>query len=181
MRDDQRQAGRVIIVTGAMAAGKSTVADLLAERLPRSVHVRGDVFRRMVVNGRADMGPDASPEALAQLRLRYDLATTTADRYAAAGFTVVLQDVVIGPELAEFVDRIVTPDRYLVVLAPSVAALEQRERERAKTGYTGFSPADLDRVLRHDTPRLGYWLDSSDLSPTATVDAILANLAAAAL
>src|SRR5829696_5190120 len=124
VRDDQRQAGRVIIVTGAKAAGKSTVADLLAERLPRSVHVRGDVFRRMVVNGRADMGPDASPEALAQLRLRYDLATTTADRYAAAGFTVVLQDVVIGPELAEFVDRIVTPDRYLVVLAPSVAALE---------------------------------------------------------
>jgi predicted kinase len=169
------------MVTGAMAAGKSTVADLLAERLPRSVHVRGDVFRRMMVNGRADMGPDASPEALTQLRLRYDLATATADRYAAAGFTVVLQDVVIGPELAEFVDRIVSPDRYLVVLAPSVADLEQRERERAKTGYTGFSPADLDRVLREDTPRLGYWLDSSDLSPTATVDAILANLAAAAV
>jgi chloramphenicol 3-O-phosphotransferase len=173
--------GRVIVVTGAMASGKSTVADLLAERLPRSVHVRGDLFRRMVVNGRVDMGPEASPEALAQLRLRYELAVDTADRYAGAGFDVVLHDVVIGPELTDFVDRIATPDRYLVVLAPSVAALEQRERERAKTGYTGFSPADLDRVLRDDTPRLGYWLDSSDLSPAATVDAILANLPAAAV
>lgn len=173
--------GRVIIVTGAMAAGKSTVADLLAERLPQSVHVRGDLFRRMVVNGRADMGPGASPEALAQLRLRYELAAYTADRYAAAGFDVVLQDVVIGPELTDFVNRIATPDRYLVVLAPSVAALERRERERAKTGYTAFSPADLDRVVRDDTPRLGYWLDSSDLTPAETVDAILGNLGAAAV
>ncbi len=173
--------GKVIMLTGAMAAGKSTVANLLAERLPRSVHVRGDVFRRMVVNGRADMGPDASPEALAQLGLRYDLATHTADRYAAAGFDVVLQDVVIGPELTGFVDRIATPDRYLVVLVPDVAALEQRERERAKVGYTGFAPADLDRVLRQDTPRLGYWLDSSALTPAATAEAILANLPAAAV
>ena len=173
--------GRVIMLTGAMAAGKSTVATLLAERLPRSVHLRGDVFRRMVVNGRVDMGPDASPEALAQLRLRYDLATHTADRYAAAGFTVVLQDVVVGPELTGFVDHIATPDRYLVVLAPSVAALGRREQERDKIGYTGFSPADLDRLLREDTPRLGYWLDSSELSPTATVETILANLEAAAV
>ena len=171
----------MIVLTGAMAAGKSTVADLLAERLPRSVHVRGDLFRRMVVSGRADMGPDASPEAMAQLRLRYELATYTADRYAAAGFDAVLQDVVIGPELTGFVERITTPDRYLVVLAPDVAALERREQQRAKIGYTGFSPADLDRVLRQDTPRLGYWLDSSTLSPDATVDAILANLPAAAV
>ena len=173
--------GRVIMVTGAMAAGKSTVANLLAERLPRSVHIRGDLFRRMVVNGRAEMGPEASPEALAQLRLRYELAAYTADRYAAAGFDVVLQDVVIGPELTTFVDRITTRDRYLVVLAPDVAALERREQQRAKVGYTGFAPADLDRVLREDTPRLGYWLDSSALTPAETVDAILANLPAAAV
>ena len=58
-----------------MAAGKSTVAELLAQRLPRSVHVRGDVFRTMVVNGRADMTPQPTAEAIAQLHLRYDLAS----------------------------------------------------------------------------------------------------------
>lgn len=60
----------IVVVTGAMAAGKSTVAQLIAERLPRAVHVRGDVFRRMVVSGRVEMGPDPEPEALVQLRLR---------------------------------------------------------------------------------------------------------------
>ena len=113
--------------------------------------------------------------------LRYDLAVATAEAYAAAGFDTVLQDVIIGPELAEVVARITTPRRYLVVLAPSVASLEQREQDRAKTGYTSFSPADLDHVLRQETPRIGYWLDSSDLSADQTVDAILANLPAAAV
>ncbi|MDQ0761187.1 putative kinase [Streptomyces canus] len=44
----------VVLVTGVMAAGKSTVAQALAERLPRAAHVRGDVFRRMIVSGRAE-------------------------------------------------------------------------------------------------------------------------------
>ena len=43
------------------------MAQLLAEQLPRSVHVRGDMFRRMIINGRADMTPDPSAEAIAQL------------------------------------------------------------------------------------------------------------------
>ncbi|WP_324193143.1 zeta toxin family protein [Nocardia nova] len=38
----------VYLITGIQAAGKSTVAQALAERLPRSAHVRGDVFRRFV-------------------------------------------------------------------------------------------------------------------------------------
>ena len=91
--------GRVIVITGAMAAGKSTVAELLARRLPASVHIRGDVFRKMVVNGRVDMTPDAGPEAMAQLHLRYALAGHTADTYAAAGFDAIVQDVIIGAEL----------------------------------------------------------------------------------
>lgn len=38
---DDRRAGGVTLITGVMAAGKSTVVQALAERLPRSVHVRG--------------------------------------------------------------------------------------------------------------------------------------------
>lgn len=52
-----RASRAILLITGIQAAGKSTVAQLLAERLPRSVHVRGDLFRRMVINGRADMTP----------------------------------------------------------------------------------------------------------------------------
>lgn len=171
--------GRIIIVTGVMASGKSTVAELLASRLPRSVHLRGDLFRRMVVNGRVEMSADASSEALRQLELRYDLTALAADRYAAAGFDVVVQDVIIGPVLPAFVGRIRTAARFLVVLAPDVDTIEQRERDRPKTGYVGFTPDVLDRVLREETPQIGYWLDSSGQAPAETVDAILGALPAA--
>lgn len=168
--------GRVIVITGAMAAGKSTVAQLLAERLPASVHIRGDAFRRMVVNGRADMKPDAGPEALAQLHLRYALAAYTADVYAAAGFDAIVQDVIIGAQLTRFVARIRTPQRLLVVLAPNVSALAERERGRAEQGYTHFTPSELDEALRSSTAKIGYWLDSSAQTADQTVDDILANL-----
>ena len=173
--------GRVIVITGAMAAGKSTVADLLAIRLPRSVHIHGDMFRRMVVNGRADMTPNPSPDAIAQLNLRYDLAAMAADRYAEAGFDAIVQDVILGKDLADFVKRIASPDRYLVVLSPRVSALEWREEQRMKTGYVHFSPDALNMVLQRETAQIGYWLDSSSQTPDETVEDILENLQRAAV
>jgi chloramphenicol 3-O-phosphotransferase len=168
--------GRVIVITGAMAAGKSTVAELLAQRLPKSVHIRGDAFRKMVVNGRADMTPSPTPAAAAQLHLRYDLAAMTADRYAEEGFDAIVQDVIIGSELADFIKRVASPKRYLVVLSPSVSALEWREEQRVKAGYVHFSAGALDEVLRRETAQIGYWLDSSAQTPQETVEDILANL-----
>jgi cytidylate kinase len=77
----------VILITGMMAVGKSSVAQALSERLSKSVHLRGDVFRRMTVSGRAEMTVLLSAEAERQLWLRYRLAAAAADRYVEAGFT----------------------------------------------------------------------------------------------
>ncbi|MFD5319898.1 AAA family ATPase [Streptomyces sp. NPDC127098] len=169
-------ASSVVLVTGVMAAGKSTVAQALAERLPRAAHVRGDAFRRWMVSGREEMTPDASPEAEAQLRLRYRLAAAAADGYAAAGWTAVVQDVVLGEDLAHYVGLVRTRPLYVVVLAPSRGAVARREAGRAKTGYGAWSVAELDRSLRAETPRLGLWLDTSAQTPEETVDAVLRRL-----
>ncbi|RQW86487.1 phosphotransferase [Micromonospora chalcea] len=164
-----------MLISGIMAAGKSTVAEGLARRLPRSVHLRGDVFRRVIVNGRADMTAEPTDEALRQLRLRYDLAASTADRYAAAGFTVVLQDVVLGADLPAMVGRIRHRPLAVVVLAPRAEVVAARERDRPKTGYGDWPVADLDAGFRADTPRIGLWLDTSDQTPDETVTEILAR------
>ncbi|PWU53070.1 hypothetical protein DLJ46_01905 [Micromonospora globispora] len=73
------QTPAVVLISGIMAAGKSTVAELLARRLPRAVHLRGDLFRRMVVTGRADVTAQPCAEAWRQLQSRYDLAALVAD------------------------------------------------------------------------------------------------------
>jgi hypothetical protein len=171
----------VIVLTGVMAAGKSTVADRLASRFPRGAHVRGDLFRRMVVSGRSEMLPDAPAEAVDQLWLRYRLSAAVADGYAAAGFTTVVQDVILGPDLGAYADLIRTRPRYVVVLAPRPAVVAERERSRAKTGYGAWTVDALDDILRRDTPRIGLWLDTSEHTPDETVDAILSGLPTARL
>jgi len=166
--------GSVFLVTGIPAAGKSTVAEGLARRFARSVHVRGDVFRRMVVSGRVAMSPNAPPEAWAQLRVRYRLAAMAADAWHDAGFTVVVQDVVVGPVLAGQLAAIRSRPLYLVVLAPSPAVVASREAARSKTGYDdGWSVEELDAGFRATTPRVGLWIDSSMQTPEETVDEIV--------
>ena len=172
--------GRLIVVTGIMAAGKSTVAQAMAERFPRSAHIRGDHYRRAIVQGRHEMSPEPSPEALEQLRLRYRIALSVAEQFRATGFVTVLQDVIVGPVLDEFVTMVSPRPFSLIVLCPEPSAVTERERSRNKTAYVGFTPEQLDAVHRSTTPRVGFWLDSTDLSIDETVDRALAELDGAA-
>lgn len=165
-----------VLITGISAAGKSTVAQLLAERLPRAVHVRGDVFRRFVVSGRAETSPDAPEEALAQLWLRYRLSAYVGDEYVAAGFTAVVQDIVIGEYLKRYLGLIRSRPLRLVVLDPAPDVFVAREAGRAKTAYDdGWTVESLHALHQRETPRRGLWLDNGGLTPSETVDAILAR------
>jgi cytidylate kinase len=164
---------RLFVITGIMAAGKSTVAQALAERFDRSVHLRGDMFRRAVVAGRVEMSPDPSTDAIDQLTLRYELAAMCADRYVEAGFVTVVQDVILGPLLTDAIAMFHTRPLALVVLAPSPAVVADRERGRAKVGYRDVTPDALDAGFRADTPRLGLWIDTSEMTVNETVQHIL--------
>lgn len=164
-----------MLLTGIQAAGKSTVAQLLAERLPHSVHLRGDLFRRMIINGRADMTPDPSDEALRQLRLRHQLAATVSDAYFQAGFTVIVQDIILGSNLSEMTAMIRSRPLLVVVLAPLAASVADREENRDKTAYGRWAIEQLDDALRNETPRVGLWLDTSSQTAAETADEILAR------
>lgn len=168
-----RHGQAVLLITGIQAAGKSTIAAGVAERLARSVHVRGDTFRRMVVNGRADMSADPSAEAVEQLRLRHRLTAETADAYFRAGFTAVAQDVILGPHLLYTVQAIRSRPLLVVVLAPAPDAVASREASRDKSAYGRVEIDGLNRVLHEQTPRLGLWLDTTNHSPEETVDEVL--------
>lgn len=163
----------VYLITGIPAAGKSTVAQRLAERFPRSAHVRGDLFRRMVAGGRAEMTAEPSPEAVRQLRLRHELTARVIDGYAEAGLTVVAQDNLLGEYLPWTVGRVRSRPLYVIALLPRPEVVAARDRARAKTAYDRWTVTPLDEELRHRTPRLGLWLDTSEQTPEQTVAEIL--------
>ena len=87
----------------------------------------------------------------------------------------------LGKDLADFVKRIASPERYLVVLSPALSASEWREEQRLKGGFVHLSADALDDVLRRETAHIGYWLDCSTQTPDETVADILANLDKAAV
>ncbi|MGA2210910.1 MAG: AAA family ATPase [Acidimicrobiales bacterium] len=172
--DSSLPASAGFVITGVMAAGKSTVADLLARRFDRGVHLRGDVFRKMIVTGRDPIPPSLGPEAVRQLELRSRLAAVTANEYWRAGFTVVLQDIYVGQALNDVVARLEISPLFAVVLAPRPDVVASRERLRGKRGYVGdWTVQSLCSEFESATPRIGLWLDTSDMSPTETVDEIL--------
>jgi len=158
-----------------MAAGKSTVARLLAERFDRGVHLEGDLFRRSIVRGRVEATPELSPEALEQLRLRYRVAAAAADTYFDAGFAVALEDVAAGPLLGEYRTMIRSRPCHVVVLLPSVETIAAREAGRTQRGYGDWSVAQFHEGFMQTTPRVGLWLDTTDQTPEQTVDELLAR------
>jgi cytidylate kinase len=122
----------ILLITGIMAAGKSTVAQRAAERLPKSVHLRGDIFRRMIVNGQAAIELDLSEEAIQQLDLRYQLAATSANLYCEAGFTVVYQDIILGQSLTDVVNLLKHHPLHVVVCAQRRRWWRSARRDAAK-------------------------------------------------
>lgn len=85
----------------------------------------------------------------------------------------------LGDSLSEVVRLYASRALHVVVLCPSAASVAAREAARGKVGYRGIAVGDLDRALRERTPRLGLWVDSSELTAVETADRILAQLEAA--
>ena len=95
---------KIYLITGLMASGKSTVSDLLAKSIEKCVHLRGDVFRKMIISGRENMSATPSAEAVRQLYLRYKLTADAARSYFDNGFSVVIQDNYYGDELNRMIN-----------------------------------------------------------------------------
>ena len=166
-------AQKIYLITGLMASGKSTVAQLLAQRMEKAVHLRGDVFRRMIVSGREDMRENPPKEALVQLYLRYQLTADTAKAYFDHGFSVVVQDNYYGLALAHMISFMEDYPLQVVVLCPDCETIRQRESQREKRGYTGYDVGPLYEAFMEETPRVGYWLNNAGMTPEETVDCVL--------
>lgn len=169
-----------VLVVGAQAAGKSSVGRSLATRFERGAFVEGDVLWKMVVAGAVDMSTEADSEADRQLALRYRHGALLCESFVSEGFIAVHAENMYGPMVERHL-RSLRCERSLVMLRPRPEVIEVRERQRGTNAYRGWvRPGGtlLDAITQFDgwvaeTPRIGLWIDSSDLTVEETVDEIL--------
>ncbi|GCE24026.1 zeta toxin family protein [Dictyobacter kobayashii] len=110
----------LILITGIMAAGKSTVAHALAQHFKRGVHIEADTLQRMIVAGGQwadEVGPPEG-EAAEQLHLRLKHMCMLGRSFFANGFSVVFDDIIMGERWQQFQAEMVGLPINVVVLTP---------------------------------------------------------------
>ena len=170
----------VFIFSGAPGSGKSTVAKALLQGYSFGLHIPVDVIREWVVSGRSDPIGSWTPETDRQFRLARETAAYTASRYAAAGFAVVIDDVIFPEQAAAHYDNVLTAfEVFKILLRPDVAVALARNANRE---HKDFDTAVLDEIIEpiYDAFDIEAMLDegwfiinSNYLSVAETVDEIL--------
>ena len=85
----------IFVFSGLPAAGKSTVAAALLSHFPLGIHIPVDTIRNWVISGLSDPIGDWDPKTEQQFRLARQAAVQISLTYAAAGFVVVIDDVIM--------------------------------------------------------------------------------------
>ncbi len=159
----------MLILTGPTAAGKNTVGTLLAKQRERCAAIDFDTVRAMFAQ--PHRAPWQGAEGHAQQLLGIQLVCLLAERFAQAGWDVIILDVV-SEETAPLYRQLLDPFKPTIVqLLPAFAELQRRFYQRGPV----LTEDELARVYEDQCALTQYdvRLDTTRLSPSSVVQQIV--------
>ena len=171
------QPAPVFVITGQLAAGKTTVARALLDRFPFGYHVDVDAMREMVTSGLASP-LEWTDETTRQFDLAVRASACVTRIYVDAGFAVAIEGG-IDPETVERELETVGLRRRMigVILRPRLEVALARNRARTTKSFDTFILEDAMRRIDADLARSAgrpgwHGLDNSDEPVEQTLDRI---------
>lgn len=167
--------GACLLITGAPGAGKSTVSRLVAGALSRSALIDAYFVSRLVASGYVWPLGEPADEAARQVRLLNANLCALAANFVDAGFTPVIDLVVPDvTQLTSFREAMAPYRLLLVVLDPGTAVCRYRNEIRPPEDQFLFNGYEALRLsMREGFGDVGWWFDTSDLTPQQTAQRIL--------
>jgi tRNA uridine 5-carbamoylmethylation protein Kti12 len=167
----------LIVITGIPGAGKSTIARLLSEALPRSVLISGDDLRHMVISGYRDPNDPWDDEMRSQYHLSFKNEAALTANFLGGGFDVVIDDVIRkGALYDEWLKEFQGLDHQVVLLQPSLEAALKRNQDRPEKTVPEKTLHDLHQLYQQIDNRDWKVIDNSHQTQDETVKEILARL-----
>jgi predicted kinase len=166
----------IVVVSGPMGAGKTTIGTALATRLDRAAIINGYRVQQLIASGlsspRSQLEADATAGAFAeQLRVRLRASCALAKSFVAAGFTAIIEEHVVGERVEHLLEDLAGTPFSFIQLGATFDALTAREQARGTDGYLRWG--DWSELLEKQTRKIGLWLDTTDRSADETLAEIL--------
>lgn len=154
----------IILVSGLPGSGKTSVSHRLAHGFEKGFHLQVDLVRSMVVSGA--ISPETTTvwnsELEDQFRLERKAASALASTYAAAGYSVVIDDVAIPANILGHYENLDRNSQFFkILLFPSVTATLLR---------LGGRKDEFDDIFSEKLSMLHIYLKSSDKTQWNVID-----------